>query len=210
MHHPEPFIRTFPSSDVAFRRAAERAAADASSPGEIVSRLRPAYPRVTIRERSLSDEPELIYVYRDGGFSPTRSDPWWTSPDIACARLAADTGRFVSANEHWGELLGGAPVDLIGRHYSEFVLGEARAAADGIFEALREDPVVRTDILVRRADGTTILLEIRAVRLDGEIEIAYRRSPIERRRRPRGLGSSGREVDRRAAGAPEPSDDARG
>jgi len=45
-----------------------------ADPGELEARLRERYPRVAVRERTISDEREVTwYVYRDGRWMGTAS-----------------------------------------------------------------------------------------------------------------------------------------
>jgi hypothetical protein len=46
-----------------------------------------------------------------------------------------------------------------------------------MFEAVSQAREVRSEALVQRPDGTTVQIEFRAVRRDGEIEVSYR--PLE-------------------------------
>ena len=59
-----------PTSDQAFRRDVDEAIeAGASSPEALAEALRAAYPRLVVRRRELSAEPQAVwYVYRDGAW----------------------------------------------------------------------------------------------------------------------------------------------
>lgn len=184
-------VRCYPASDEAFARVAQAAAAGASSPGELAARLRPAYPRVAVSERCLSGEPALAYVYRDGGFLSTDGERWWAEPDAAVARVSAETGRLVAADERWAQAVGVRPDELIGRHFTDFVLDGAQPAAHELFATVVEGREIRTEILVRRGDGTSVLLDVRAIRDGDIIDVACRRSPHERRHAYRTSGQPG-------------------
>jgi hypothetical protein len=54
------------------------------------------------------------------------------------------------------------------------VLPEARAAAQAMFEVVTEEREVRSEALVLRPDGSTVAIEFRAIRRNGDIEVAYR------------------------------------
>jgi hypothetical protein len=63
-----PLLITNPANDVGFGRAVQRAAKlpDGYIEGT-VARLRPAYPKVVLRERDLSGETVVVwYAYREG------------------------------------------------------------------------------------------------------------------------------------------------
>jgi hypothetical protein len=64
--------------------------------------------------------------------------------------------------------------DLVGRHFLDFVLPEARAAAHAMFEAVMHEREVRSEATVVRTDGTSLLIEFRAAQREGEIEVCYR------------------------------------
>jgi hypothetical protein len=56
-----------PRGDVEFVDQVNRAAASATSPEDLRSRLASRYPNVAVRQRSLEGErADVLYVYRDG------------------------------------------------------------------------------------------------------------------------------------------------
>lgn len=171
-------LTTIPSDDPVFRRVVDRVAADsgARSPQELAERLRSLFPRVAVFERQLENERGL-YVYRDGRYQRRRSDRWWEEPGVACVCISAATGRLTHVSGEYADLMGANPEDLVGEHYSVFVVPEARAVADSMFEALRDQPEVRSEALVRRPDGSTLTIEFRAARENGEIDVRYRPMP---------------------------------
>lgn len=171
-------VNTIPSHDAVLRRVVERATATSppTSPEDLTERLRPIYPRVAVFERLVSGEHGL-YVYRDGRYEPESPRSWWSQPDIPCVRLSSETGQLIRVSGSWAELMHAKAKDLIGRHYLDFVKPEARATAAAMFDALQWEREVRSEAVVQRADGTSLLIEFRAVRRDGDIEICYR--PLE-------------------------------
>jgi hypothetical protein len=172
-------VNTIPSSDVVLRRVVERVAAG-EQPGtaaELAARLRPLYPKVAVFERQLSGERAQFYVYRNGRYEPERRDEWWARPGVASVHVSATTGELTAVSGEWAELMRAAATDLIGRHFVDFVQPEARSAATAMFEAVSQFREVRSEALVQRPDGTTLAIEFRAVRRDGEIEVSYR--PLE-------------------------------
>lgn len=169
-------MKTIPSRDAVLRRVVARVAADDAlqTPDELAERLRPLYPQVAVFERQLSGERPQYYVYRDGRYEPDRPDRWWEQTDVPCVRVDGATGRLVSMTGAWAELMHADAASLVGRHFAEFVRPEARAVAEAMFEALAEEREVRSEAVVARPDGTTVAIEFRAVRRDGEIEVCYR------------------------------------
>lgn len=183
-HH----IRTFPSVDRAFRRAVERAAREAASPSEIAKRLRPTFPRVEVRERELSNEPRILYAYRDGRVTPLPDDPWWEQDDSAHLTIDVASGRFVRAAGNVG-LIGTAPEDVLGRPFTDFVGPDGGEAAAALWETLLDEGAVATETTVHRPDGTAVLVDVVAHRRGEVVDLAYRRAAAERRRYPRAGGA---------------------
>ena len=67
-----PILIVNPRSDPVFAALVEQLAGDgAELSAGLQARLRETYPRVVVRERSISDEPGATwYVYRDGQWTP--------------------------------------------------------------------------------------------------------------------------------------------
>jgi PAS domain-containing protein len=169
-------VNTIPSHDVVLRRVVEQVSDAASplSPAELEAQLRPLYPRIAVFEGQLSGERSHLYVYRDGRYEPEPLDAWWAAEDVPSVRVALATGRIVSASKAWATLMHADERALVGRHYLDFVLPAAQALATAMFDALRDEREVRSRALVVRQDGTTLPIEFRATRRNGEIEVFYR------------------------------------
>ena len=172
-------MNTIPSHDVVLRRVVERLNADAqpSTADDLAARLRPLYPRIAVFERQLSGERAQFYVYRDGRYEPDRPGAWWEQPGTPCVHVSAETGQLTKVSGEYAELMRAPRAKLLGRHFLDMVLPEARAAAQTMFEVLLQEHEVRSEALVVRPDGSTIAIEFRAVSSDGEIEVYYR--PLE-------------------------------
>ena len=169
-------VQTFPSRDRAFSRAVERLVRrkPEAPPSELLDDLRLLYPRVAIFERQLSNEAPAYYAYRDGRFEPDDDEPWWTEPGLAVVTVSATTGLITDVSDSWAQFMRGLPAGLIGRHFTEFLLPEARDAGVGLFEAVISAGEVKSEALVQRADGTTVPIEFRATVQGDEIEVSYR------------------------------------
>jgi PAS domain S-box-containing protein len=172
-------VNTIPSHDVALRRVVDRITEDThpESAADLASRLRPLFPKVAVFERQLSGEHAQLYVYRDGRYEPEPRDPWWDAPEVARVHVSAATGMLTQVSGAWARLMRAAADELAGRNFVDFVLPEARAAALAMFEAVSQFREVRSEALVQRPDGSTLPIEFRAVRRDGDIEVSYR--PLE-------------------------------
>jgi PAS domain-containing protein len=173
-------VNTIPSNDVVLRRVVDRVTEQDQSgtAADLAARLRPLYPRIAVFERQLSGERAQFYVYRGGRYEPERRDGWWEQPGVAWVHVSATTGELTAVSGEWAELMRSDASELVGRHFVDFVLPEARAVAQVMFEAVSQAREVRSEALVQRPDGTTLQIEFRAVRRDGEIEVSYR--PLER------------------------------
>jgi PAS domain S-box-containing protein len=172
-------VNTIPSHDLALRRVVDRVT-ETDQPGtaaDLAERLRPLYPKIAVFERQLSGERAQFYVYRDGRYEPERRDGWWEQPGVPCVHVSAETGELIAVSGEWATLMRLEPRNLIGRHFVDFVMPEARAAAQAMFEAVSQSREVRSEALVQRPDGSTLAIEFRAARRDGAIEVCYR--PLE-------------------------------
>jgi hypothetical protein len=77
----KPALITISSSDAAFRDHVQRVRRRAS-PADLEIRLRRIFPRVVVRERTISGEDPAWYVYRDGAWGSSLSGSWWADPDL--------------------------------------------------------------------------------------------------------------------------------
>jgi hypothetical protein len=184
-------VNTIPSHDAVLRRVVERVTGTKpfQNAEQLADMLRPIYPRVAVFERQLSGETPLLYVYRDGRYEPDRG-AWWTATDVPCVRVSAASGVLTSVSGTWASLVRADQAALVGRHYTDFVQPEARAAAQAMFEVLGEEREVRSEAVVVRADGSPVPIEFRAVMTDGEIEVCYR--PLDRETPMSQTGRTGR------------------
>jgi PAS domain S-box-containing protein len=169
-------VNTIPSNDVVLRRVVDRvtAAAQPDTADDLAARLRPLYPRIAVFERQLSGERAQFYVYRDGRYEPERRDHWWERTAVPCVHVDVETGRLTAVSGEWAALMRAEQAELVGRHFVDFALPEAREAAEAMFEAVSQFREVRSEAQVLRADGTTIQIEFHAVRRDGQVEVCYR------------------------------------
>lgn len=172
-------VNTIPSHDLVLRRVVDRVTEQdpPETAADLAASLRPLYPRIAVFERQLSGERVQYYVYRDGRYEPERRDAWWEAPGVPRVQVSAATGELTSVSGEWAALMRADPADLTGRHFVDFVLPEARIAAQAMFEAVSQYREVRSEALVQRPDGSTLAIEFRAARRDDEIEVCYR--PLE-------------------------------
>jgi PAS domain S-box-containing protein len=172
-------VSTIPSHDRVFRRVVDKLVREphAGSPEELESALRAMFPPVAVFQRQLSGEHLHLYAYRDGRYERPTHERWWDGPGVACACVDPSNGHVTHLSDEWADLLGVERISLIGRHYSEFVLPDARAAAVAMFEALQERGEIDTEALVVRGDGSPLSIELHATRIDDEIDVRWRPKP---------------------------------
>jgi PAS domain-containing protein len=175
-HHPFD-TRAMPSSDVAFRQVVDRLLGESESPADLLARLRTLYPKADLAERGLEDEPRIFYVYRDGRFELPTAERWWLDEEVARVSISVETGQLVRVNDEWSHLMGDTPQRLVGRHYSDFVLPEARAAVSVLFDTLVTEGTAHSEALLQRPDGSLVAIEFWGVREGDRIHVAYR--PLE-------------------------------
>ena len=74
-------------------------------------------------------------------------------PGVPCVVVATASGQLISVSGEWAALMHAEPRELVGQHFVDFVLPEARDAAQAMFEAVRQSREVRSEALVKRPDG---------------------------------------------------------
>lgn len=173
-------VNTIPSHDGILRRVVDRIARDLTppTPSQLAARLRPLYPKVAVFERQLSGEPKQVYVYRDGRFEPDVGDDWWRAPDVPQVRIRQSSGLLTSANPSFAQLLGVPSSSLVGRTFLDLVRHDAQPAATAMLEALGEEDEARSEVAMVHVDGATLLLELRAIKRDGEVDLWFRPAPL--------------------------------
>ncbi|HXG26725.1 MAG TPA: PAS domain-containing protein [Candidatus Binatia bacterium] len=169
-------MNTIPSHDTALRRVVERVTREAApeTAAELATRLRPLFPRVAVFERQLSGEGTQFYVYRDGRYEPERPEAWWSDPATPCVHVSTSDGRLTAVSGEFATLMRAEVDGLIGRHFLDLVLPDARVPAQAILEAVRDEDAVRSEVLVVREDGTTAAIEFHAIRRGDDIEVCFR------------------------------------
>jgi PAS domain-containing protein len=169
----QPTIRPIPSNDGAFVALVERITAEESfsSPGALTRRLRRLFPRALVRDRALSGEGPVWYVYRDGGWRPDANGPWWSRPGLPMMIL--DEGRIVEANQLALGLIGlreaDLPIDSM-----DLVAPESLADARALFEIVRSGRELNATVLLRPLAGEPIAVDLRAAGQDGRVVAVFR------------------------------------
>jgi hypothetical protein len=158
-----PHATTIPSADAAFRKHVDRIRAEAATPAELEARLRRIFPRVIVRERKLTGEPPVWYVYRDGGWLSSEAGHWWEQPAMPRVVVSSD-GFLAEANPTAAGLLGIDPVRPDLHHFTDFVVPGTLEDAQALFSVIEEGNDLTATILLRPLSGDVIAVDLHAVR----------------------------------------------
>lgn len=167
----EPALITIPASDAAFREHVHNLT-PSPTPRELETRLRRIFPRVVVRERTISGAPGW-YVYRDGSWSSSLTGHWWDDPRLPRVIVSGD-GWFIEANPTALGLLGIEAADLATHHFTDFVVPGTLDDAIGLFRIIREGKALDATILLRPLTGDVIAVDIHTRLVDDRIVAVYR------------------------------------
>jgi PAS domain-containing protein len=167
----EPAIITIPASDAAFREHVQ-SIAPMSSPRDLEARLRRIFPRVVIRERTISGAPGW-YVYRDGAWSSSLIGDWWDDPGLPRVVLSVD-GWFLDASPTAIDLFGIAEGDIASHYFTDLVVPGTLEDAMALFRIIRDGKTLDATILLRPLTGDVIAVDIHARLIDERVEGVFR------------------------------------
>lgn len=159
-----PSLVTIPSSDVAFGTHVRRVvrAGEDSAP-KLERRLRQVFPRVIVRERSLSGEPPVWYVYRDGRWRSSSTADWWREDGLPRVRVSPD-GWLVEATPTAAGLLGISADDAASHHFTDFIVPGTLDDSVALFKVIEGGHELNGTILLRPLSGEVIAIDIHAAR----------------------------------------------
>ena len=186
-HPSSPQLITIPSADAPFRAHVERVRRRLAPayPDQLETDLRRLFPRVVVRERALSGEAPVWYVYRDGSWRPSLEGPWWE---------AAGLPRIVISTDGWIEEASPAAADLLGIdgsidgseagswHITDFVAPGTLDDAMALFTVIEEGHDFTATVLLRPSSGDVVPVDLHATRRDSSIAGVLRLSedlPVE-------------------------------
>jgi PAS domain-containing protein len=160
-----PQLITIPSSDRTFLKHVRRLQEErpSTAPSDLEVRLRRLFPRVVVRERSLSGEAPAWYVYRDGGWRSPRIGPWWQDDSLPKV-VATSDGWISSANPTAAGLLGIDVDDAHPHHFTDFVVPGTLQEAIDLFRIIEQGDPLTATVLLRPVSGQILAVELHAER----------------------------------------------
>jgi PAS domain-containing protein len=167
----EPALITIPTSDSAFREHVHTLSG-AETPRDLEARLRRIFPRVVVRERTISGAPAW-YVYRDGAWSPSLTGDWWEDPRLPRVSVSAD-GWFQEANATARGLLGIEGDDPSTHYFTDFIVPGTLDDSLNLFRIIGGGKILDATILLRPLSGDVIALDIHAQRVGDAIVAVFR------------------------------------
>ena len=163
-HHLRPALITIPASDEAFREHVQ-GLGPMTTPRDLETRLRRLFPRVVVRERTISGAPGW-YVYRDGSWSSSLAGEWWDDADLPRVVVSSD-GWFVDASPTALGILGIEEGDVSSHYFTDLVVPGTLQDALSLFRIVQEGKPLDATILLRPIGGDVIAVDLH-VQLDGE------------------------------------------
>jgi hypothetical protein len=167
----------FPSYDTGFARVVETILTEDPSitPLALQTRLRNLSPAAIVRAHELSGErDQTLYVFRDGRWARGMEPDWWQDPGVGHVTVGAETGTATDVDQAFLDLIGVDRDWVVGRLYHEFVVPEARVAADVLYRTTLETGMVHSIARVIGPAGRAVSCEFRAFVAGDRIEIAVR------------------------------------
>ncbi len=190
-HPSSPRLITIPSADRPFGSHVERVRRRLapSHPDQLETGLRRLFPRVAVRERALSGEAPVWYVYRDGGWRPSLTGPWWEAAGLPRIVISAD-GWIEEASPSAADLLGLDGSEVATRHVTDFVALGTIDDAMALFAVIEEGHDFTATVLLRPSSGDVVAVDLHATRRDAritgvlrlseELPVSTSAEPIER------------------------------
>jgi hypothetical protein len=184
-----PRLIAIPSSDRAFTDHVQRIAAEGlTGPESFEHRLRRLFPRVVVRQRSLTGEPAW-YVYRDGGWRPTGEGSWWEDRSLPRVVVNAD-GWVVDASATAASLLGIDRSGAADHHFTDFVVPGTLADSLALFRTVEAGHPITATVLLRSTAGDALAVDVHAsrrgdklvgvFRLAQDVELPAESVPVQR------------------------------
>ena len=167
----EPALITIPASDAAFREHVHNIV-PLATPRELEMRLRRIFPRVVVRERTISGAPGW-YVYRDGAWSSSLIGNWWDDPGLPKVVVSED-GWFTEANRTAAGILGMDEDEATSHHFTDFVVPGTLDDSMGLFQIIRDGKVLDATLVMRPLTGDVIAVDLHSELLGERIVTVFR------------------------------------
>jgi hypothetical protein len=160
-----PRIITIPSSDAAFREHVQQLTVrePSGTPLDLQTRLRMIFPRVVVRERSLSNEPAAWYVYRDGRWRSQPTGDWWEEQALPRVVVSSE-GWLTDVNATAASLLEIDRRDAVPHHFTDFVVPGTLDDSMSLFRVIESGMELDATVLLRPTTGDVIALDLHATR----------------------------------------------
>lgn len=169
-----PRLIAIPSSDRGFNEHVRRIAAEGmAGPQSLEQRLKRMFPRVAVRERTISGEPVAWYVYRDGGWRSDIDGNWWENDSLPRVAVRAD-GWLVSASPTAAGLLGFEPARAAEHHFTDFVLPGTLEDSMALFAVVKGGDPITATLLLRSLSAEVIAVDLHASRRGDETVGVFR------------------------------------
>jgi hypothetical protein len=170
----KPRLIAIPSSDPGFNEYVQRIADEAlTKPQSLERRLKKIFPRVVVRERTISGEPSAWYVYRDGGWRAPADGNWWEGASLPRIAVSAD-GFVVSASATAAGLLAFDPAQASEHHFTDFVVPGTLEDSVALFAVVQGGDPITATMLLRSTNGDVLAVDLHAARQGDQIVGVFR------------------------------------
>jgi PAS domain-containing protein len=176
-HSSPPRLITIPSADAPFRAHVERVRRrlTPAGPHQLETGLRRLFPRVVVRERELSGEAPVWYVYRDGGWRPSLTGPWWETAGLPRIVVSAE-GWIEETSPAAADLLGIDASDVVSPHVTDLVAPGTLDDATALFAGIEEGLDFTATVLLRPSSGDVVAIDMHATRTGPHVSAVLRLS----------------------------------
>jgi PAS domain-containing protein len=167
----DPALITIPASDAAFREHVH-SRVPLTTPRDLEIRLRRIFPRVVVRERTISGAPGW-YVYRDGAWSSSLIGNWWDDPRLP-RLVASKDGWFIEATPTAAGLLGMDEADVASHHFTDFVVPGTLDDSMGLFQIILDGKTLDATVVLRPLTGDVIAVDLHTQLVGDRIVSVFR------------------------------------
>ena len=134
------------------------------------------FPRVVVRERTISGEPAAYYVYRDGGWRPPMDGRWWDDKSLPRVVVTAE-GWLAEASATAAGLLGFDPAQAADHHFTDFVVPGTLDDSVALFTVVEGGAPITATMLLRSLSTDVIAVDLHATRRGDEVVGVFRVAP---------------------------------